>query len=213
MKIIHGSLSGLLTEVKERGKADGVRVATTSNTIPDELGRGRFDQKSFRAEIEELSGAFEVLEEEADFVFGQAGRDGYCGFVAASALAPRLPTPTHRIAAIRTYAFDAPSIKSRALGPYSINSLVAVEVHDGRLAKVAGSGWMTADHLAPIGVFETDPVAVAERFLGAPYLWGGITPWGADCSGFVPEASSSFSNSSIAAAQSLERRRRSRLHA
>jgi cell division protein ZapE len=42
--------------------ADGVRVATTSNTIPDELGRGRFDQKNFKAEIEELSGAFEVLE-------------------------------------------------------------------------------------------------------------------------------------------------------
>jgi cell division protein ZapE len=48
--------------------ADGVRVATTSNTIPDDLGRGRFDQKSFRAEIEELSGAFEVLEiEGADY--------------------------------------------------------------------------------------------------------------------------------------------------
>ena len=46
--------------------ADGVRVATTSNTIPDELGRGRFDQKSFTAEIEELSGAFEVLEIEGE---------------------------------------------------------------------------------------------------------------------------------------------------
>jgi cell division protein ZapE len=45
---------------------DGVRVATTSNTIPDELGRGRFDQKNFRAEIEELSSRFEVLEIEGD---------------------------------------------------------------------------------------------------------------------------------------------------
>ncbi len=42
--------------------ADGIRVATTSNTVPNELGTGRFDQKNFKAEIEELSGAFEVLE-------------------------------------------------------------------------------------------------------------------------------------------------------
>jgi len=48
--------------------ADGVRVATTSNTVPDELGRGRFDQKSFALEIEELSAAFEVLRVEgADY--------------------------------------------------------------------------------------------------------------------------------------------------
>jgi cell division protein ZapE len=46
--------------------ADGVRVATTSNTIPDELGRGRFDQKSFALEIEELSSAFEVLRVEGE---------------------------------------------------------------------------------------------------------------------------------------------------
>lgn len=46
--------------------AAGTRIATTSNTLPDELGRGRFDQKSFRAEIEELAGAFEVLEIEGE---------------------------------------------------------------------------------------------------------------------------------------------------
>ncbi|HEX5723866.1 MAG TPA: AFG1/ZapE family ATPase, partial [Longimicrobiaceae bacterium] len=41
--------------------ADGIRVAATSNTVPDELGRGRFDQKRFAAEVEELAGAFETL--------------------------------------------------------------------------------------------------------------------------------------------------------
>ena len=46
--------------------ADGVRVAATSNTVPDELGRGRFDQKSFALEIEELSSAFEVLRVEGE---------------------------------------------------------------------------------------------------------------------------------------------------
>lgn len=132
---------------------------------------------------------FEVLEEEeGGFVFGQASRDGYVGFVEAARLAPRGPAPTHRVAALRTYAFAEPSIKSRASGPYSLNALVHVEALEGRLAKVAGGGWMTAEHLAPIGVFEADWAGVAERFIGAPYLWGGRESLGLDCSGLVQQA-------------------------
>lgn len=131
---------------------------------------------------------FEVLEEEGAWLFGQAARDGYVGFVEAAALQPAGLMPTHRVSALRTYAFAEASIKSRALGPYSINSLVAVEAVEGRLAKVAGAGWMTADHLSPIGVFEDDWAAVAERFVGAPYLWGGRESLGLDCSGLIQQA-------------------------
>lgn len=131
---------------------------------------------------------FEVLEEEGAWLFGQAARDGYVGFVEAAALAPAGPMPTHRVAALRTYAFAEASIKSRALGPYSINSLVTVEAVEGRLAKVAGAGWMTAAHLSPIGQFEDDWAAVAERFVGAPYLWGGRESLGLDCSGLIQQA-------------------------
>ncbi|WP_374469108.1 NlpC/P60 family protein [Phenylobacterium sp.] len=131
---------------------------------------------------------FEVIEEEGAFVYGQARRDGYCGFVEAARLTPRGPSPTHRVAAIRTYAFAEPTIKSKAAGPYSINSLVHVEAVEGRLAKVTGAGWMTFDHLAPVGVFEQDWAAVAERFAGAPYLWGGRESLGLDCSGLVQAA-------------------------
>ena len=131
---------------------------------------------------------FEVIEEEGAFLWGQARRDGYVGFVQAGALARVDAEPTHRVSALRTYAFAGPSIKSRALGPYSLGSLVAVEAEDGRLSKVAGAGWMTTAHLTPIGEFETDPAAVAERFLGAPYLWGGRESLGLDCSGLVQAA-------------------------
>lgn len=133
--------------------------------------------------------AFDVLEEEAGgFVWGQARRDGYVGFVEAAALAPVDQAPTHRVSAIRTYAFAGPSIKTRACGPYSLNALVRVEAVEGRLAKVAGAGWMAAGHLSPIGVFARDPAAVAERYLGAPYLWGGRESLGLDCSGLVQQA-------------------------
>jgi len=131
---------------------------------------------------------FEVLEEEGAWLFGQAARDGYVGFVEAAVLQPAGAMPTHRVAAIRTYAFAEASIKSRAIGPYSINSLVTVEAVDGKLAKVAGAGWMTATHLEPIGVFEDDWAAVAERFVGAPYLWGGRESLGVDCSGLIQQA-------------------------
>jgi predicted RNA-binding protein with TRAM domain len=131
---------------------------------------------------------FEIIEEEGSFFWGQARRDGYVGFVVDAALAPPGPEPTHRIGAVRTYAFAEPSIKSRASGPFSMNALVAVEAQEGRLCKVAGGGWMTCDHLTPIGVFETDAAAVAERFLGAPYLWGGRESLGLDCSGLVQQA-------------------------
>jgi cell wall-associated NlpC family hydrolase len=131
---------------------------------------------------------FDVLEEADGFAWGQARRDGYVGFVEAVSLAPPESRPSHRVAAIRTYAFAEPSIKSRALGPYSINALVVAEAEEGRFLKAAGSGWFVADHLAPVGVFEHDPVAVAERFLGAPYLWGGRESLGLDCSGLIQQA-------------------------
>jgi cell wall-associated NlpC family hydrolase len=132
--------------------------------------------------------AFEVIEDEGGFFWGQARRDGYVGFVAAAALGPRAPEPTHRIAAVRTYAFAEPSIKARASGPYSMNALVAVEAVEGRLAKAAGAGWMAVEHLAPVGVFEADMAAVAEQFVGAPYLWGGRESLGLDCSGLSQAA-------------------------
>ncbi len=131
---------------------------------------------------------FEAVEEEGPWLWGQARRDGYVGFVAAEAVAALSSDPSHRVAAIRTYAFAEPSIKTRASGPYSINALVAVEAEEGRLAKVAGAGWIAREHLAPIGCFETDWAGVAERFVGAPYLWGGRESLGVDCSGLVQQS-------------------------
>jgi len=131
---------------------------------------------------------FEAVEEEGGFLWGQARRDGYVGFVEAAALAPAGPEPTHRVSAIRTYAFAGPSIKTKASGPFSLNALVSVEAIEGRLARVAGAGWMALEHLSPIGDFARDPAAVAERYLGAPYLWGGRESLGLDCSGLVQQA-------------------------
>ena len=131
---------------------------------------------------------FRVLEEKDGFAWGQAPRDGYVGYVAIADLAPQGHPPTHAVSALRTYAFSRPDIKSRPEGLYSLNALVTIEDRDGRFAKGAGAGWFVEDHLIPIGRGQRDYVAVAERFLGAPYQWGGRESLGLDCSGLVQQA-------------------------
>ncbi|HEX3406190.1 MAG TPA: NlpC/P60 family protein, partial [Caulobacteraceae bacterium] len=131
---------------------------------------------------------FEALESAGGFVWGQAARDGYVGFVPAAALAPAGDPPTHRVAAIRTYAFAEPRVRSAASGPFSLNALVAVAAEAGAFSRSADGAWFWTAHLAPIGRFERDPAAVAERFLGAPYLRGGRTSVGLDGPGLIQQA-------------------------
>jgi len=131
---------------------------------------------------------FDVLEVKGGWAWGQARRDGYVGFVAVDALAQGAIAPTHRIAALRAYGFSKPDIKSAPVGLYSLNALVRIAAEEGSFARAEDAGWFAANQLSPIGVFETDPAAVAERFLGAPYQWGGRESLGLDCSGLIQQA-------------------------
>jgi cell wall-associated NlpC family hydrolase len=132
---------------------------------------------------------FQALLEQDGYVFGQATRDGYVGWVMAEALSAPVLGATHRVRAIRTYGFSRPDIKSAPVGLYSLNALVTVLEQEGRFVRTARAGWMMAEHLAPVGMdFEMDRAAVALRFLGAPYLWGGRESLGLDCSALVQNA-------------------------
>ena len=131
---------------------------------------------------------FEVLETRAGWAWGQARRDGYVGFVRTEALAAAGEAPTHRVAVLRTCGFARPDLKSKVLGLLSLNSLVRPREIQNGYVDCGEAGWITARHLAPIGAFETDPVCVAELYLGAPYVWGGRSSLGLDCSGLVQQA-------------------------
>jgi hypothetical protein len=135
-----------------------------------------------------LGETFRVLETGRGWGWGQADRDGYVGHVLLADLRSGVIQATHRVSALRAYAFSRPDIKSRPLALLSLNALVAVEGEEGRFLKAAGSGWISAVQLQPIGLVEPDPATVAERFLGAPYQWGGRESLGLDCSGLVQQA-------------------------
>jgi hypothetical protein len=121
--------------------------------------------------------------------WGQLGSDGYVGWMPANALRPPGPPPTHRVAALRTFVFPGRSIKAPPVDALSLGSRVAVkaqqrDLSDG-LTDLASGFCIPTRHLAPIESKEPDFVAVAERFAGVPYLWGGKTSLGLDCSGLV----------------------------
>lgn len=132
--------------------------------------------------------AFDVLDRKDGWLWGRARRDGYVGWVEAAAFAQPVLSPTHRIAAIRTYAYAEPDDTTAPLALLTLNALATVERTAGGFAKVARTGWIAAPHLAALGAFERDPVAVAERYLGAPYQGGGRESLGLDGSALVQQA-------------------------
>lgn len=136
---------------------------------------------------EALKGERVTIYEKNDegWAWGQLVADGYVGWLSANALAPPGAPPTHKVAALRTLVFPGPSIKLAPLEALPLGARVAVARREERMAVTQSGGYLPAVHLAPIDVYEADFVAVAERFLGVPYLWGGKTMLGLDCSGLM----------------------------
>jgi len=121
------------------------------------------------------------------WAFGQLEADGYVGFLPASTLLAPGPQPTHRIGALRTFVFPEPSIKAPPVEALPLGSTVSVLRMDGAFA-VTPTGFIPAPHCMPLDAREADPVTVAGRFVGTPYLWGGKSSLGIDCSGLVQVA-------------------------
>ncbi len=122
------------------------------------------------------------------WAWGQLAADGYVGWLPANALALPGAPATHKVAALRTFAFPAPSIKLPPLEALPFGARLAVARFQDRMAVTRSGAYVPAAHLAALDVFAADYVAVAERFLGVPYLWGGKTALGLDCSGLVQVA-------------------------
>ncbi len=136
-----------------------------------------------------LGGELVTLYDEADgWAWVQNQTDGYVGYTPASALSAELRRPTHVIKVLRSFVYAEADMKAPPLDALAMSGTVAVTGEAGDFCRLAGGGWVYGRHLARLDEPAPDHVATALEFLGAPYLWGGKTSPGLDCSALVQVA-------------------------
>ncbi len=129
---------------------------------------------------------YETTEE--GWAWGQLESDGYVGWLSANALGTPGPAATHKVAVPRTLAFPGPDIKLPPAAALPMGARLTIARQDERFG-VTENGWhIPAVHLVPVKARQADFVAVAESLMHAPYLWGGKSSLGIDCSGLVQVA-------------------------
>ena len=152
---------------------------------PSAFLRGRPDAKA-EALTELLYGEeVSVSFLRADWAEVENLTDGYRGFLPAVALGELGPTPTHHVSALRTLAYPEPNVKVGPVGALSFLSRISPGDEHNGFVEVAPDVWIPARHLAPADTVEPDHAKTALRFLEVPYLWGGRTGQGLDCSALV----------------------------
>lgn len=127
---------------------------------------------------------FLVLEKREGLAFGRMVRDGYCGYVAMEDLGSA-SAPTHWVCAAQSHLYPRPDMKQLHCDTIYFGAEVSVLDIDGDWARLEGGSYLPRGHILPLVTRLNDPVAVAEFFLGSPYLWGGNSRSGIDCSGLV----------------------------
>ena len=177
--------------LKGRVEADRFVAGKLFAVVAPTAGLYRHPMPDALLETELLYGevvqVFETTSEGWSWV--QSEGDDYVGWVGRDALSPDLPDPTHIVSTPRTLVFSGPDIKSKPLDILPLGARVALtrqaEDHNARYGLIQPAGAIVMQHLRPIGEPLPDFVAVAESLAGTPYLWGGRSAFGIDCSGLM----------------------------
>ncbi len=115
----------------------------------------------------------------------QLEEDGYVGYMPADNLSAIIEEPTHWVVARGTFIYPAPDMKRPPITRLSFNAKVTVIGREGRFVELSRGGFVFGGHLHPVEEKAKDFVRLAERLVGTPYLWGGRSGVGIDCSALV----------------------------
>lgn len=121
--------------------------------------------------------------------------DQYIGWVKREHLVPAPPdwrAPWMEIEDLWVNIRPAPDSHTAARTFAFLGSRFPLIEDDGRWWKLrlpdGEAGWIEQRRARPVQARPTTTGAIcttARRFLGTPYIWGGCSAWGLDCSGFV----------------------------
>ena len=173
-RVAHVSLSGVVNAPMTEGIQAQVTVGVAN--LCDVPGGARSRQLL-------LGEAVTVIDREKGHVFVMSAKDGYCGWMTESDLGQG-PAPTHWVAAPGSHLYAEPQVQAPDKLALSLGSRLAVIGSWGAWANTP-HGFVPLRHLRALGDWAEDPVSVAESMLGTPYLWGGNSRFGLDCSGLV----------------------------
>ena len=127
----------------------------------------------------------QVFEDKDGVAWVQNDTDGYVGYTDSAGLSDTIHAPTHEVCVLHASLYPEPHVREPVADILPMSAQLTVNEMQGRFAGIAGGGWVPEEHFAETGHAETDFVAVAERFIDVPYVWGGRTSRGLDCSGLV----------------------------
>lgn len=172
--------------LRDKFKAERYEAGAPRTVIRDGAPLHFSPEHSANLESQLIYGeVFQVYEERNGWCWGQNLTDNYVGYVLAADLMADVPAPDHQVAALHCHLYTEPDLKRPIAGIISMSARVKIVDVEGKFCRISSGYWLHSRHLVSLDYSTQDLIGTAVKFIGVPYLWGGRTAQGLDCSSLV----------------------------